>query len=109
TKARADFVAATHYTQPEPAPGQYTPAFQQANVTVTVTGVVFFDFIHGQRGVAANGVELHPVLDIRFGGTPSPGPTLSPTAPATPTPTPTKKPKKPRHHRPKPTPTRTTT
>jgi hypothetical protein len=27
-----------------------------------VTGVVFFDFRHGQTGVAVNGVELHPVL-----------------------------------------------
>lgn len=31
---------------------------------VRVTGVLFFDFIHGQTGVAPNGVELHPVLDI---------------------------------------------
>jgi hypothetical protein len=28
----------------------------------TVTGVAFFDFIHGQTGVAANGIELHPIL-----------------------------------------------
>src|ERR1700756_4787574 len=28
---------------------------------VTVTGIFFFDFLHGQRGVAKNGVELHPV------------------------------------------------
>ena len=27
-----------------------------------VTGVGFFDFIHGQTGVAPNGIELHPVL-----------------------------------------------
>lgn len=32
---------------------------------VRVTGVLFFDFIHGQTGVAPNGVELHPVLDIQ--------------------------------------------
>lgn len=29
-----------------------------------ITGVGFFDAIHGQRGVAPNGIELHPVLDI---------------------------------------------
>jgi hypothetical protein len=29
-----------------------------------VTGVAFFDFLHGQIGVAPNGVELHPVLDF---------------------------------------------
>ena len=27
-----------------------------------VTGVVFFDFLHGQTGVAPNGIELHPIL-----------------------------------------------
>ena len=27
-----------------------------------VTGVAFFDFKHGQTGVAPNAIELHPVL-----------------------------------------------
>jgi hypothetical protein len=27
-----------------------------------VTGVAFFDPIHGQDGVAPNGIELHPIL-----------------------------------------------
>jgi len=27
-----------------------------------VVGVAFFDFLHGQTGVARNGIELHPVL-----------------------------------------------
>ena len=27
-----------------------------------VVGVAFFDFLHGQTGVAPNGIELHPVL-----------------------------------------------
>jgi hypothetical protein len=31
---------------------------QRANVT----GVAFFDFQHGQTGVAPNAIELHPVL-----------------------------------------------
>jgi hypothetical protein len=35
-------------------------------IPVRVTGVGFFDFIHGQTGVAPNGIELHPVLDFRF-------------------------------------------
>jgi hypothetical protein len=30
-----------------------------------VTGVAFFDFLHGQTGVAPNGIELHPVLAFR--------------------------------------------
>jgi len=33
---------------------------------IQVTGVGFFDFLHGQRGVAPNGIELHPVLDVEF-------------------------------------------
>lgn len=32
---------------------------------VEVTGVGFFDFDHGQNGVAPNAIELHPVLGIR--------------------------------------------
>ena len=27
-----------------------------------ITGVAFFDFDHGQTGVAANAIELHPIL-----------------------------------------------
>jgi hypothetical protein len=42
-------------------------SFQTANETVTVTGVGFFDLLHGQTGVAPNGIELHPVLGICFG------------------------------------------
>jgi len=30
-----------------------------------VTGVAFFDFFHGQTGVAPNAIELHPVLGFR--------------------------------------------
>ena len=47
-------------------------SFQFANVPVQVTGVAMFDFLHGQTGVAPNGIELHPILDIVFsnGATP---------------------------------------
>ena len=34
--------------------------------TATIDGVGFFDRLHGQAGVAPNGIELHPVL--RFSG-----------------------------------------
>lgn len=44
-----------------------TTSFKTANVPVTLTGVGFFDFLHGQTGVAPNGIELHAVLDIQFG------------------------------------------
>jgi hypothetical protein len=30
-----------------------------------VTGVAFFDYYHGQTGVAPNAIELHPVLRFR--------------------------------------------
>ena len=33
---------------------------------VRVTGVGFFDRVHGQMGMAANGLELHPVVGIDF-------------------------------------------
>ena len=81
-----------------------TSSFQTANVPVAVTGVGFFDFVHGQTGVAPNGIELHAVLDIQFGtgGTPTPTttpvptltgtPTSIPTPPTTPIPTPTETP-----------------
>jgi len=44
-----------------------TGSFKTANVPVTVTGVGFFDYDHGQTGVAPNAIELHAVLDIQFG------------------------------------------
>jgi hypothetical protein len=37
-------------------------------VPVTITGVAFFDKLHGQTGVAPNGIELHPVLSITISG-----------------------------------------
>jgi hypothetical protein len=43
-----------------------TSSFNTANIPVRVTGVGFFDFLHGQTGVAPNGIELHPVLDVVF-------------------------------------------
>ena len=39
---------------------------EEPNVRVTVTGVAFFDRLHGQEGVASNGIELHPILAIEF-------------------------------------------
>jgi hypothetical protein len=48
---------------------KFTPTtfFQTANVPVQVTGVGFFDHLEGQQGVAPNGIELHPIIDIKFG------------------------------------------
>jgi hypothetical protein len=36
------------------------------SMPITVTGVAFFDVLHGQEGVAPNGIELHPILMIDF-------------------------------------------
>ncbi|MBZ5522866.1 MAG: hypothetical protein LAP21_11570 [Acidobacteriia bacterium] len=59
-----------------------TTSFQTANIPVQVVGVGMFDFLHGQTGVAPNGIELHPVLDIIFNpGTQTPDFVLS-TSPA---------------------------
>ena len=53
-RARADTLSPT---------GFFTPV----NQPVTVIGVGFWDFIHGQSGVAPNGIELHPVSALCFG------------------------------------------
>ena len=41
-----------------------TLSYQKVRQRVTVTGVLFFDRLHGQRGVAPNGVEMHPLLSL---------------------------------------------
>jgi len=46
----------------KPAQGRLRKLAQP--VAACVTGVGFFDFLHGQDGVAPNGFELHPVLSI---------------------------------------------
>lgn len=46
-----------------------TTSFKTANIPVQITGVGMFDFLHGQTGVAPNGIELHPVLNIVFNPT----------------------------------------
>lgn len=43
-----------------------TTSFKTANIPVQVRGIGMFDFLHGQTGVAPNGIELHPVLNIVF-------------------------------------------
>jgi hypothetical protein len=51
--------------------------WEYPDAAVTVAGVGFFDVIHGQRGVAPNGIELHPVLALTFSGAPLQVPTLA--------------------------------
>ncbi|HEX7140821.1 MAG TPA: Ig-like domain-containing protein [Vicinamibacterales bacterium] len=72
TNARSEFDA--RYTA--------TTSFQTANIPVQVTGVGMFDFLHGQTGVAPNGIEIHAVLDIIFNPSSNPDFSISdsPTA-----------------------------
>jgi len=59
-QARAAFVRACGYPS--------SSSFHFLRGTATITGVGFFDAIHGQTGVAPNGVELHPVLRFSMKG-----------------------------------------
>jgi PKD repeat protein len=46
-----------------------TTSFKTVSIPVRLFGVGFFDFQHGQTGVAPNAIELHPILDIVFNPT----------------------------------------
>jgi hypothetical protein len=69
-RARSAFVAAC---------GSPTRSFKKLRGTATITGVAFFDQIHGQTGVAPNGIELHPV--VGFSGATCHGPPAPPPPP----------------------------
>ena len=47
---------------------RYTPtsSFKKTSKKVRITGVGFFDKLHGQTGVAPNGIELHAVTGLAF-------------------------------------------
>jgi hypothetical protein len=47
--------------------GKATPRFKrvQGKPKVEIVGPAFFDFLHGQTGVAPNGIEIHPVVDFK--------------------------------------------
>ena len=49
--------------------GRFTAGsrYRTTNVPVTLSGIGFFDKAHGQRGMAPNAIELHPVLSLAFG------------------------------------------
>ena len=49
--------------------GRFTACsrYRTTNVPVTLSGIGFFDKAHGQRGMAPNAIELHPVLSLAFG------------------------------------------
>lgn len=74
TAVRSKFVSL--FGTPPQYPGTFTPANP---VPVVVTGVRFFDVIHGQDNVAPNGVELHPVTALDLDSAAAPG--VAPAAP----------------------------
>jgi Secretion system C-terminal sorting domain len=41
-----------------------TTSFKSIGVSVHITGVGFFDFLHGQTGIPPNGREIHPILTM---------------------------------------------
>lgn len=41
-------------------------SWKAVNAPVVLTGVLFFDLPHGQRNVAPNAVELHPLLGLKI-------------------------------------------
>jgi hypothetical protein len=43
-----------------------TSDFKPAGRRVVVRGIGFFDYFHGQTGMAPNDLELHPVTSLRF-------------------------------------------
>jgi hypothetical protein len=43
-----------------------TSDFKATNQRVVVRGIGFFDYFHGQIGMAPNDLELHPVTGLRF-------------------------------------------
>ena len=44
-----------------------TSTMKSTSTPVTIKGIGFWDYKHGQIGIAPNGIEIHPVLDITFG------------------------------------------
>lgn len=84
-----DQIATVRKTVEAQFPVAASGGVENVSVPVTVTGVAFFDRLHGQAGVAPNGIELHPVLSFVAGGAPAgPAPPAgaAPAPPGTPGP-----------------------
>jgi hypothetical protein len=64
TPPSAPVAAATIKTPADPSALQPTFKTKIRTTKVRMIGVGFFDRLHGQTGVAPNGIELHPVLSI---------------------------------------------
>jgi hypothetical protein len=69
--------------------GSPSSSFARLTGRATISGVGFFDEIHGQKGVAPNGIELHPAVGLtqltcRRAGAPPPPPPPPPGGPPPP-------------------------
>ena len=58
TAARAEFIAKV---------GTPSSSLTHSSLTASFAGIGFLDDIHGQTGVAPNGIELHPVVSMCLG------------------------------------------
>jgi hypothetical protein len=65
-----------------------TDVWDRGHWPIRVTGVGFFDFRHGQSGVAPNAIELHPILGVKVGSLSSSPPPAQPKATSPPKPPP---------------------
>jgi hypothetical protein len=63
--ARARYAMLRARNKLEARYGRASSSWRYVNRRATLTGVRFFDFPHGQSGVADNAVELHPVFGFR--------------------------------------------
>jgi hypothetical protein len=63
--ARARYAMLVARNKLETRYGRASTQWRYVNQQATLTGARFFDFPHGQSGVADNAVELHPVLGFR--------------------------------------------
>jgi hypothetical protein len=68
--------------------GSASSSFTRLQGRATISGVGFFDELHGQTGVAPNGIELHPAVGLtqltcrKAGGLPPPPPGPPPPPPS---------------------------
>jgi hypothetical protein len=63
-RARRSMIAARRLF--ETSCGAATSSWRDLGATVSIAGVGFWDFAHGQRGRAGNYAELHPVTSLRI-------------------------------------------
>jgi hypothetical protein len=84
-----DQIATVRQTVEAQFPTAASGGVENTSIPVTVTGVAFFDRLHGQDGVAPNGIELHPVLSFVVAGAPAAPPPAGAGNATAPTGTPT--------------------